>query len=60
MATNKVGESHYHQAEDGDEDAEPLTGCEPTTQKSYRQETGEDDDGAAKHLKTGGARHVES
>lgn len=60
MPAEEVGEADYHQAQDGDEDAEPLTGKQASPQERHGEQTGEDDDGTAQHLETGGAGHVES
>lgn len=59
VAAEEVGEAHYHQAQDGDEDADPLASQQATPEKRHRQQTGEDDDGSTQHLEAGGARHVE-
>lgn len=59
VASGKVGESDYHQAQNGDQYADPLTDQELPPQKRHRKQTSEDDDGSAEHLEAGGARHVE-
>lgn len=60
VPVEEVGEAHYHQAHDGDEDAEPLTVCQPSPQERHREQTSKDDDSSTQHLEAGGAGHVES
>lgn len=60
VPAEEVGEPHDHQPQDGDEDADPLTGRQASAQEGHREQAGEDDDSPAQHLETGGAGHVES
>ena len=56
---DEVGQAHYDQAQDGDDDADPLAGLQPAPQEGDRQQAGEDDDRPAQHLEAGGTRHAE-
>lgn len=60
VAAEEVGESHNDQAQDGDEDANPLTGRQASAQEGHWEQAGEDDDSPTQHLEAGGAGHVES
>lgn len=60
VSADEVGQPDDHQPQDGDEDADPLTGEQAAPQESHREQTGEDDDRPAKHLEAGGTRHVQS
>ncbi len=60
VPAEEVGEAHYHQAHDGDQDAEPLTGRQASPQERHGKQASKDDDSATQHLEAGGAGHVES
>lgn len=60
VPAEEVSEAHYHKAQDGGEDAEPLTGRQASPQERHREQTSKDDDGSTQHLEAGGAGHVES
>lgn len=60
VPAEEVGESHNDQPQDGDEDADPLTGRQASAQEGDGEQAGEDDDSPTQHLETGGAGHVES
>ncbi|TNN76124.1 hypothetical protein EYF80_013655 [Liparis tanakae] len=50
----KVCEAHDHQAQDGGEDADPLTRCQAAPQERHREQPSEDDDRSTQHLEAGG------
>lgn len=60
VPVEEVCEADNHQAQDGGDDAKPLTGFQTSPQERYREQTSEDDDGSTQHLEAGGAGHVES
>lgn len=60
VPVEEVCETHDHQAQDGGEDAEPLTGCQAAPQERHREQPSEDDDRSTQHLEAGGTGHVES
>lgn len=60
VPAEEVGEPHDHQPQDGDEDADPLTGRQASAQEGDREQAGEDNDSPTQHLETGGTGHVES
>ena len=57
---SEVSEAHDHQAQDGGEDTDPLTGFQASAEERHREQTGEDDDGSTQHLEAGGTGHVKS
>jgi len=59
VMAEEVGHAHHDQAQDGDEDAQPLAGLQATAQEGHRQQAREDDDRPTQHLEAGGACHVE-
>lgn len=60
VPAEEICESHNDQPQDGDEDADPLTGHQAAAQEGDWEQAGEDDDSPTQHLETGSAGHVES
>lgn len=59
VAAHEISEANHHQAQDGDQNPDPLTGHQPTIQKGHRQQAGEDDHRSTQHLETGGTGHAQ-